>query len=398
MTRELRIGDDACGRRAALIEDGRLVRFALDATADAPSPGDIFLGRVRTVSRALGAAFVDLGGERDGVLMRADWAGQRLCEGEAVMVAVTRAATAGKGPKLKRLARPIDATLHPPARLARAAAPVEALARTAALIGVDQVVCEDAALARALADVEGLKGRIVSSPPGAAFAGFDLKAALDEALSPTLALPSGGVVTIAETEACVAIDVDSGACDAASAEMTALKVNSEAATAIAEAILLRDLAGTLIIDFLPMRRGEHRSRITGLLRDALAIDDRQVRIAGFTRLGLFELRRERRGPSLREALLAPCAACGGTGRTLKPREVAARAIGEVLREGRGRPAGGLRLVVAPAVAAVLRGELSAVLGAAEARLCRRIAVAEEATVPPDLYRLDVEPPARGELR
>ena len=121
-------------------------------------------------------------------------------------------------------------------------------------------------------------------------------------------------MTIEETEALVVIDVDAGATSGGSPKAAALACDVEAASAIGREIVIRDLAGIIIIDFVPLRRHAERERVLATLRNSLAGDDRQMRIAGWTRLGLVEVSRERRGPSLAGRLTADCAACASQGR------------------------------------------------------------------------------------
>ncbi|MCU0837472.1 MAG: ribonuclease E/G [Rhodospirillales bacterium] len=395
--RELVISGTAADRRAALCVGGTLLRVAVDDDERLPRAGDVILGRVRKVNADLGAAFVDIGDDRDGLLMRADWhgganaGGPAVIEGAALVVRVLRARTSGKGAKLRSVVPPpqMASSLQPPAILSRAPSPVDSLLATALATGVDAVICDDRDTATALRRVAGLADRVTLLPAaGSAFRATGVDAELEAALAPVIALPSGGRVTIAETPALIAIDVDTGGAHGGGAPRTTLMVNAEAATAIGVAIRLRDLAGTIVIDFVPMTRADHRAKITASLRSAIGADDRQVHVAGFTRLGLFELRRQRCGPSLGEILLDRCPVCDGSGRIAAPAETARRAIAALADGIRGRATGTPRIIAAPPVAKALRTRSRARLLAAAAALGREIEIVEDAALPPDGFRLD----------
>lgn len=134
------------------------------------------------------------------------------------------------------------------------------------------------------------------------FEHFAVEEALEMALAPRIALPSGGAVTIEETEALCAIDVDSGG---AAGSAAGLRVNREAADAIARQLRLRAIGGIIVIDFLRMTKRGHRRQVIEALATALADDREAVAPKEFSKLGLVEMRRRRSRPSLSELLGAP---------------------------------------------------------------------------------------------
>ena len=272
--------------RAAALAGGVLVRLAFGGDDDEIRVGDIILGRVTRVAASIGGAFVDLGREPHGVLMQNDAPpGRRLAEGEAVVVQVRREASGRKGPKLTaRLPSPPDeaaraiAGARPPRRLSRGPDPILRLLRDAAAAGVRRVLVDDGAtLSRLRAAIPEIADTFAPwLEPSSLFQAFGVDEAIDRALAPVVALPSGGRLTIQETEALTAIDVDSGAEAGVSARSTALACDLEAAAAIGREVLLRDLAGVLVIDFVPLRRPAERARVLATLRSSLAGDDRQT--------------------------------------------------------------------------------------------------------------------------
>ena len=137
------------------------------------------------------------------------------------------------------------------------------------------------------------------------FDSYDLNQQIDNALSNVVPLKSGGEIIIEETAALTAIDVNSGGGNRrGDAEGWALSVNREAAQEAGRQILLRNLSGQIVIDFLPMDKRESKDEVAGVLQQALASDRSASNVFGFTRLGLLEMTRRRQGKSLTQRLLA----------------------------------------------------------------------------------------------
>lgn len=128
-------------------------------------------------------------------------------------------------------------------------------------------------------------------------------------------LKSGGAIVINQTEALVAIDVNSGKLTSeTSLESTALKSNLEAATEIAKQLRLRDLSGLIVVDFIDMMDSHNRKLVRKALKDALANDRARVQMGKIGEFGLLEMSRQRLRPSFAEAHLVKCEHCRGTGR------------------------------------------------------------------------------------
>jgi ribonuclease E len=125
---------------------------------------------------------------------------------------------------------------------------------------------------------------------------------------------SGGSIVIDQTEALVAIDVNSGNFRADdSAEETAYQMNLIAAKEIARQIRLRDLGGVIVNDFIDMRREKHRRGVERALRDALKRDRARTKILRTSPFGLIEMTRQRVRPSLKKSVFQDCPDCRGTG-------------------------------------------------------------------------------------
>jgi len=116
---------------------------------------------------------------------------------------------------------------------------------------------------------------------------------IDELQESAVALPGGGNLVIEPTEALVAIDVNGG--EAANP----LAVNLQAVREIARRIRLRNMAGIIVIDALKMKNRTDKAKVLNALDKAVANDPAGVQVFGLTKLGLIELTRSRRGPSLR---------------------------------------------------------------------------------------------------
>jgi ribonuclease E len=127
-------------------------------------------------------------------------------------------------------------------------------------------------------------------------------------------LPNGGSLVIEQTEALVAIDVNSGNFRVDNdAEETAYRVNLLAAKEIARQLRLRDLGGVIINDFIDMREDRHRRDVERTLRDAVKRDRARTKLLKISQFGIIEMTRQRIRPSLKRSIFHDCPSCSGTG-------------------------------------------------------------------------------------
>ena len=127
-------------------------------------------------------------------------------------------------------------------------------------------------------------------------------------------LKAGGSIVIDQTEALVAIDVNSGNFRADdNAEETAYQINLMAAKEIARQLRLRDLGGVIVNDFIDMRKEKHRRGVERALRDAVKRDRARTKILRTSPFGLIEMTRQRIRPSLKRSVYRDCPCCTGTG-------------------------------------------------------------------------------------
>ena len=138
---------------------------------------------------------------------------------------------------------------------------------------------------------------------------------LSQIYSPNVALRSGGYLVINQTEALVAIDVNSGrSTRERNIEATALKTNMEAAEEAARQLRLRDLAGLIVIDFIDMDESKNNRAVEKKLKDSLKDDRARIQMGKISSFGLMEISRQRRRSGVLEGTTHVCEHCAGTGR------------------------------------------------------------------------------------
>jgi Rne/Rng family ribonuclease len=343
-------------RRLALLRGGEIVEFAIDRFA--PAAGDILLGRALPRGGGLDAVFIDIGEAQPGFLRRPG----AVQNGDRVIVQVINAARRDKGASLtaaphlagrllvyggRQKGLSLSKQLVPPADRARLQALLAPLlergeavvARAAAAAAADralveeltelrrrwQLVTDQAAraspparlaapglLATLLEDATEPPQLIVDSPfllPEARrlLAGARLQAGcwqdsgaadlLEGALARSVPLRGGGRLLIDETEALTVIDVDGGG-------LGAMDANQAALPEIARQVRLRGIGGQILIDVIDPGGKAAMATLVTRLRQQLANDPTPTAVIGATRLGLIEVTRDRRRPSLAELFLA----------------------------------------------------------------------------------------------
>ncbi len=136
-------------------------------------------------------------------------------------------------------------------------------------------------------------------------------------------LRAGGSIVVDQTEALVAIDVNSGSFRAEdSAEETAYQMNILAAKEIARQLRLRDLGGVIVNDFIDMRKEKHRRSVERALRDAMKRDRARTKILRTSPFGLIEMTRQRIRTNPKRSAYTECPSCGGSGVVKTPESMA----------------------------------------------------------------------------
>jgi ribonuclease G len=162
------------------------------------------------------------------------------------------------------------------------------------------------------------------------FDAFNISTELEKALRPKVWLKSGGYIVINQTEALVAIDVNTGKFVGKSnrLEDTIVKTNTEAVKEIVRQVRLRDLGGIIVVDFIDMDERKNRQKVMQALEEAMCADRAPNKILQFNDFGLVAITRKRVKQSLERALCSPCPYCEGAGYVKSVQTV----IGEILEE------------------------------------------------------------------
>jgi len=166
--------------------------------------------------------------------------------------------------------------------------------------------------------------------PEPIFDAFNITAELEKALRPKVWLKSGGHIVINQTEALVAIDVNTGKFVGRSnrLEDTIVKTNTEAVKEIVRQVRLRDLGGIIVVDFIDMDERKNRQKVMQVLEDAMRTDRAPYKILQFNDFGLVAITRKRVKQSLERALCMPCPHCEGAGYVKSVQTI----VSEILQE------------------------------------------------------------------
>lgn len=242
---------------------------------------------------------------------------------------------------------------------------------------VRRVVCDDGPLCAVLerlcrayfggeeVSVEHHKG------PSSLVEAFDLQERIEEAWARQVTLPCGARLTIEETAALTAIDVDTARMTRKGGETRhdhERHVNLQVAHEVARQIRLRNLSGLIVVDMLKMRKKADRNAVRRGLGEAFEKDPKKPQVLGFGPSGLLELTRRRTRPPLSQVLYGACRTCTGTGRTPSAQTQAIAAVNAVHAHVLNAPGSVPRLVARRDVVDVLQGRYLPVLRALEGRL------------------------------
>ncbi|HEY0428394.1 MAG TPA: Rne/Rng family ribonuclease [Pyrinomonadaceae bacterium] len=166
---------------------------------------------------------------------------------------------------------------------------------------------------------------------------FNVQDEIEKALKPRVWLKSGGYLVINQTEALVAIDVNTGKFVGkgnARLEDTITKTNMEAVEEIARQIRLRDLGGIIVLDLIDMEDRRNRHKVMSILQDALSTDKSPTKVLSYNDFGLIIMTRKRVKQSLERTLCSPCEYCEGAGWVKSPQTVCYEILEEARRLSR----------------------------------------------------------------
>ena len=209
---------------------------------------------------------------------------------------------------------------------------------------------------------------------------FGITAEVEKALRPKVWLKSGGYIVINQTEALVAIDINTGKYVGKSnrLEDTIVKINTDAIKEIVRQIRLRDLGGIIVVDFIDMDERKNRQKVMQALEEAMRADRAPYKILQFNDFGLVAITRKRVKQSLERTLCTPCPYCEGAGYVKSAQTV----VGEILQEAHkiSRVVEGkdVMLRVSPDVAKVLKSNQNTFLQELEEILGKTVMIKSDA--------------------
>jgi ribonuclease G len=217
---------------------------------------------------------------------------------------------------------------------------------------------------------------------------FGIEGEIEKAMERKVWLKKGGYITIDQTEALVAIDVNTGRFTGKrSQEETILKTNLEAAEEIARQLRLRDLGGIIVLDFIDMEEEGNRKAVVDTLRNRLKRDRSRTKAFAVSELGLVEMTRQRQRPSLANYFTAGCPECDGTGRVLSLSSAALKIDRMLRRVGQRSRERQLILRVHPDVAVHLVEQNADRLEAVEKQYRFRVEIRDDPSLKRDEIRL-----------
>lgn len=159
------------------------------------------------------------------------------------------------------------------------------------------------------------------------FSQYQVEAQLEQIHNHIARLPSGGYIVIDQTEALVAVDVNSGRSTREHGiEETALQTNLETCEELARQLRLRDLAGLIVIDFIDMDEAKNNAAVERHLKEALKRDRARIQVGRMSGFGLIEMTRQRLHSSFLESSYKTCPHCGGLGVVRSVSSCAMRAL------------------------------------------------------------------------
>ena len=186
---------------------------------------------------------------------------------------------------------------------------------------------------------------------------YGVEETIERALQRRVPLKSGGHIVIDQTEALIAIDVNSGSfVGSKNMEETGFKTNLEAVHEIVHQLRLRNLGGIIVVDFIDMQEDVNKQKLIEVLEEALKRDKAKNHIVQFSELGLVEMTRKRTRDSLGRTLLNECNCCHGTGLAKSPSTICYQLFREVVAEARAYPCEKLTVIAHPGIIDLMLGE------------------------------------------
>ncbi len=218
---------------------------------------------------------------------------------------------------------------------------------------------------------------------------FGIQAELDKALKPKVWLKSGGYIVINQTEALVAVDVNTGKFVGKTnrLEDTIVKTNVDAVNEIVRQVRLRDLGGIIVIDFIDMDERKNRAKVVQALEEALRSDRAPTKVVAFNDFGLVAITRKRVKQSLERTLCVPCTYCTGAGWVKSVNTVCNEILAEVKKMAKGIDGTVVTLRVNPEVAKHLKSREGNLIAELEAITKKDVIIKGDASVHQERFEI-----------
>lgn len=215
---------------------------------------------------------------------------------------------------------------------------------------------------------------------------------IDNIFKREVALPCGGYICIDETEALIAIDVNTGKGRSRGKDQpeTIRQTNIEAAEEVARQLRLRNIGGLVVIDFIDMRSSADRDAVYKHMIKHVKDDKAKSKILQISKLGLMEMTRQREHESLKDALFTPCPYCNGSGRIKSVLTMSVeiqRRLNEILKRYRSSKTLSVRVIIHPAVLARLKNEDAFILMELEEKYGKNLSFRADEHIHQEEFRL-----------
>jgi ribonuclease E len=228
------------------------------------------------------------------------------------------------------------------------------------------------------------------------FSKFSTEEQIDRIYGRKVPLPSGGALAIDQTEALVAIDVNSGKTTGDNVEDMAFKTNMEAAEEAARQLRLRDLAGLVVIDFIDMKREGNNRSVMEKLVDCLKEDKARMEVGKINRFGVLVMTRQRLRPSLQNVTHEACPTCQGTGKVKNIESLVISVVRRIKAILSRDPIAEIRVKLLPAIALSVLNQKRKDLTALEDAFDSRIVIVADPEIPYGEMAAEIERAEEGE--
>src|SRR5947207_2391725 len=409
MQKEMIVSSNGHETMVAILEDDLVAEIFVERERHRGVVGNVYKGRVSKVLPGMQSSFIDIGLERDGFLYVADVIDplvefDKLAGDEAngfTGGVIIRTAAGGR-PKEDILGdleafhkiwtemRQRNESSRAPAVLFQEQSIVARLLRDLLTEDFQAIRIDNAQeYQRVLELIERIMPSLAPkvklySKPYPIFDEYGVQAEIDKALKSKVYLKSGGSIVINQTEALVAIDVNTGRLDGKKTsgrlEDTIVKTNLEAVKEIVRQIRLRDLGGIIVLDLIDMEEKKNRQKVLQAVELELKKDRSPSKALQVSDFGLIIITRKRVKQSLERVLTEPCPYCSGTGVIKSSSTICYEILSEVRKVGPDLNGHRLLLRVNPDIARALKEEEHGVLKDL------RQSIGKEVTIKADAHR------------